>query len=226
VPKHPEKHGQSTTVTEGLDDILVKHVSRLEREKIDYEKRNPLTNLPHDQRKNGNNAQAFESLDQVLLKHVSRLERQKMDYEKRNALGGGTNMQSDMQRPCNSAIAAGSLDQVLVKRISRLEKEKIEHEKEGGLILPKKSHAQCTDGAPGSLSDIFVKRPTKLEQAKLAAAAEETPPSGLNPVEERRRAREKELLDAWGGMGLGNSMKPRVSKIERAKVILLNQCII
>ena len=106
MPKHPEKHGQSTTVTEGLDDILVKHVSRLEREKIDYEKRNPLTNLPHDQRKNGNNAQAFESLDQVLLKHVSRLERQKMDYEKRNALGGGTNMQSDMQRPCNSAIAA------------------------------------------------------------------------------------------------------------------------
>ncbi|XP_039830868.1 uncharacterized protein LOC120691752 isoform X2 [Panicum virgatum] len=202
VPKHPEKHGQSTTVTEGLDDILVKHVSRLEREKIDYEKRNQLgeglTNVPYDQRKIGNNAQPFESLDQVLVKHVSRLEREKMEYEKRNALGGGTNMQSDKQRPCNSAIAADSLDQVLVKRISRLEKEKIEHEKE-------------------TLSDIFVKRPTKLEQAKLAAAAEETPPSGLNPVEERRRAREKELLDAWGGMGLGNSMKPRVSKIERAK---------
>ena len=136
-------------------------------------------------------------------------------------------MQNDKQRPCNSAIAADSLDQVLVKHISRLEKEKIEHEKEGGMILLKKNHAQCTDGgAAGSLTDIFVKRPTKLEQAKLASAAEETPLSGLNPVEERRRAREKELLDAWGGMGLGNSMKPRVSKIERAKVILLNQHII
>jgi len=222
VPKHPEKHGQSPTVTEGLDDILVKHVSRLEREKIDYEKRNPLgegwTNVPHDQRKNGNNAQPFESLDQVLVKHVSRLERETMESEKRNAVGGGTNMQNDKQRPCNSAIAADSLDQVLVKHISRLEKEKIEHEKEGGMILLKKNHAQCTDGAAaGSLTDIFVKRPTKLEQAKLASAAEETPLSGLNPVEERRRAREKELLDAWGGMGLGNSMKPRVSKIERAK---------
>jgi len=135
VPKHPEKHGQSPTVTEGLDDILVKHVSRLEREKIDYEKRNPLgegwTNVPHDQRKNGNNAQPFESLDQVLVKHVSRLERETMESEKRNAVGGGTNMQNDKQRPCNSAIAADSLDQVLVKHISRLEKEKIEHEKMG-----------------------------------------------------------------------------------------------
>ncbi|PUZ38025.1 hypothetical protein GQ55_9G164100 [Panicum hallii var. hallii] len=221
VHKHPEKHGQSTTVSEGLDDILVKHVSRLEREKIDYKKRNPLgegwTNVPHDQRKNGNNAQPFESLDQVLVKHVSRLEREKMEYEKRNVLGGGTNMQNEKQRPCNSDIAADSLDQVLVKNISRLEKEKIEHEKDGGMILLKKSDAQCTDGAAGSLADIFVKRPTKLEQAKLASAAEETPASGLNPVLERRRAREKELLDAWGGMGLGNSMKPHVSKIERAK---------
>jgi hypothetical protein len=135
-------------------------------------------------------------------------------------------MQNEKQRPCNSDIAVDSLDQVLVKNISRLEKEKIEHEKNGGKILLKKSDAQCTDGAAGSLADIFVKRPTKLEQAKLASAAEETPASGLNPVLERRRAREKELLDAWGGMGLGNSMKPHVSKIERAKVILLNQSII
>src|SRR4051812_1459721 len=36
--------------------------------------------------------------------------------------------------------------------------------------------------------------------------------------QERRRAREKELLDAWGGVGLGNSMKPHLSKIERDKV--------
>jgi len=45
------------------------------------------------------------------------------------------------------------------------------------------------------------KLPTKLEQAKLASAAEETPANGLNPVGEHRRAREKELLDAWGRNG-------------------------
>jgi hypothetical protein len=149
-----------------------------------------------------------------------------MEFEKRNALGGGNNMQNDKQRPCNSGTASDGLDQILVKHVSRLEKEKIEHEKQGGMTMLKKSHTQRTDGAAGSLAEIFVKRPTKLEQAKLASAAEEKLTSSLNPVEERRRAREKELLDAWGGMGLGNSMKPHVSKLERDKVILLNQSII
>ncbi|CAD6342093.1 unnamed protein product [Miscanthus lutarioriparius] len=221
VQKHPQKLGQSTTVTEGLDDILVKHVSRLEREKIDYQKRNALgegwTNVPHDQRTNDNNGKSSDSLDQVLVKHVSRLEREKLEYEKRNALGGGTSVQDNREIHCSNAAASDSLDQILVKHVSRLEKEKIEHEKDGGMILLKKSQTQCTNEAAGSLADIFVKRPTKLEQAKLASAAEEKPASGLNPVEERRRARQKELLDAWGGMGLGNSMKPHVSKIERDK---------
>ncbi|XP_066336162.1 spindle pole body component 110-like [Miscanthus floridulus] len=221
VQKHPQKLGQSTTVTEGLDDILVKHVSRLEREKIDYQKRNALgegwTNVPHDQRTNDNNGKSSDSLDQVLVKHVSRLEREKLEYEKRNALEGGTSVQDNREIHCSNAAASGSLDQILVKHVSRLEKEKIEHEKDGGMILLKKSQTQCTNEAAGSLADIFVKRPTKLEQAKLASAAEEKPASGLNPVEERRRARQKELLDAWGGMGLGNSMKPHVSKIERDK---------
>ncbi|WVZ59812.1 hypothetical protein U9M48_009907 [Paspalum notatum var. saurae] len=220
VQNHPQRLGQSTTVTVGLDDILVKHVSRLEREKIDYEKMNALgegwTNVPHDQRKNGNGAKSSGSLDQVLVKHVSRLEREKLEYKKNNALGRGTNVQDNRQIHCNDATASDSLDQILVKHVSRLEKEKIEHEKEGGMTFVKKNQTQCTDEAAGSLADIFVKRPTKLEQAKLASAAEESA-SGLNPVQERRRAREKELLDAWGGMGLGNSMKPHVSKIEKDK---------
>jgi len=179
--------------------------------------------VPHDQRTNDNNGKSSDSLDQVLVKHVSRLEREKLEYEKRNALGGGTSVQDNREIYCSNAAASDSLDQILVKHVSRLEKEKIKHEKDGGMILLKKSQTQCTNEAAGSLADIFVKRPTKLEQAKLASAAEEKPASGLNPVEERRRARQKELLDAWGGMGLGNSMKPHVSKIERDKVILLNQ---
>ncbi|KAG8097576.1 hypothetical protein GUJ93_ZPchr0013g35151 [Zizania palustris] len=93
----------------------------------------------------------------------------------------------------------------------------MEHEKNGDMILLKKSDTKCIDGEPG-LADIFVKRPTKLEQAKLTATAEETPQGSFNPVEERRRARQKELMDAWGGVGLGNSMKPHLSKIERDKV--------
>lgn len=224
VQKHPQKLGQSATVTEGLDDILVKHVSRLEREKIDYQKRNELgvgerwSNVPHDQRSNGNNVKSSDSLDQVLVKRISRLEREKLEYEKRNALEGGSDVEPKREPHCNNAAASDSLDQNLIKHVSRLDKEKIEHEKNGGMIIVKKGQTQCTNGAEGGLADVFVKRPTKLEQAKLASAAEEKPASGFNPVEERRRARQKELLDAWGGMGLGNSMKPHVSRIERDKV--------
>lgn len=222
VQKDPHMHVHDTTVTGSLDDILVKHVSRLEREKMEFEKRNALgegqTNLPHDERKHGNSATASESLDQVLVKHVSRLEREKMEYEKKNAFGEGRiSVQNGQQRHGGNATASDSLDQILVKHVSRLEKDKMEHENKGDVILLKKSDTECTDGAAGGLADIFVKRPTKLEQVKLAAATEERSTGGFNPVEERRRAREKELLDAWGGVGLGNSMKPHLSKIERDK---------
>nr|CAB3503721.1 unnamed protein product [Digitaria exilis] len=212
---HIQEDKENINVDAGLDKIFVKPIHRLEKEK--REAREGWTNVPHDQRKIGNNVKPSESLDQVLVKHVSRLEREKMEYGKRKALGEGTNMQNDKQRSGNSTTAVDSLDQILVKHVSRLEREKIEHEKEGGMILLKKTQTQCADGTAESLADVFVKRPSKLEQAKLASAAEDKPASGLNPVAERRRAREKELQDAWGGMGLGNSMKPHVSKIERAK---------
>ncbi|XP_020182354.1 uncharacterized protein [Aegilops tauschii subsp. strangulata] len=218
--KDPQKCCDNTPVS--LDEILVKRVSRLEREKMEYEKRNASgqgqTIVSRDQRKYGNIATASESLDQVLVKRVSRLEREKMEYEKRNASGGArTGVQTG-----NDDKASDSLDQILVKHVSRPEKEKMEQEKKGGsdTLLLKKSDTQCADGAAGGLADIFVKRPTKLEQAKqaaAAAAAEGNSTRVLNPAEERRRAREKELLDAWGGEGLGSSVKPHLSKIESDK---------
>jgi hypothetical protein len=224
VQKHPQKPGKSTVVIGSLDDVLVKHVSRLEKEKIEYKKRNALgegwTNVPHDQRRNCNKAESSKSLDQVLVKHVSRLQREKMECGKRNALEGeGTDEQHNKQT--DSATASESLDQILVKHVSRLEKEKIQLEKKGGMILLKKGNTHCADEPEGSLADIFAKRPTKLEQAKLASAAKEKSISGFKPAEERRKARERELLNAWGGMGL-NSMKPQVSKIERDKVTLIH----
>ncbi|KAL6637299.1 hypothetical protein ACP70R_024871 [Stipagrostis hirtigluma subsp. patula] len=200
----------------GLDKVFIKPVHRLEKEK--REAREGQSNVRKHPQKHGQSTTVTGSLDDILVKHVSRLEREKIEYEKRNASGeGSVNMPRDQQKHANNATSSESLDQVLVKHVSRLEREKIEHEKKGGMMLVKKSPAQQTNVTAGSLTDIFVKRPTKLEQAKLASAAEETSVSGLNPVQERRRAREKELLDTWGGMGLGSSMKPHVSKIERDK---------
>jgi hypothetical protein len=154
------------------------------------------------------------------------LEREKVEYAKRNTLGERTSEQNHQERHSNTNIASDSLDQILVKHVSRLEKEKMEHGKSGDMIFLKKNDSKCTN-EEADLSDILVKRSMKLEQAKLASsAAEETLTGSFNPVQERRRAREKELMDAWGGVGLGNSMKPHLSKIEKDKVILYYSCII
>jgi hypothetical protein len=225
MQKDPQKDCHNTAVS--LDEILVKRIPRLEREKMEYEKRNALGEgqrvLSNDQRKYGNNATSSESLDQVLVKRVSRLEREKMEYEKRNTLAEAkTGVQTDKEKHGNNDKASHSLDKILVKHVSRLEKEKMEHEKKGDsdTLLVKKSDTRYADGAAGSLSDIFVRRPTKLEQAKQeAAAAEESATRILNPAEERRRAREKKLLDAWGGEGLGSAVKPRLYKVEGEEVM-------
>ncbi|GJM95857.1 hypothetical protein PR202_ga12637 [Eleusine coracana subsp. coracana] len=206
------------TLDVSLDKIFVKPVHRLEKEK--REARERQTNVQKPQRPCQSTA-VIGSLDDVLVKHVSRLEREKMEYEKRNALEvGGTDGQNIKQK--NSAEASDSLDQVLVKHVSRLEKENMKHEKKGGMIMVKKGDTHCLDGPEGSLSDIFVKRPSKLEQAKLTSAAEEKSTSGFNPVLERQKAREKELLSAWGGVGLG-TMKPQVSNGKKGSMILVKK---
>ncbi|CAM0875925.1 unnamed protein product [Alopecurus aequalis] len=227
VQKDQQKDYQNTTAS--LDEVLVKHIPRLEREKMEYEKRNTLGEgqrvVSHGRRKYGNNATASESLDQVLVKHVSRLEREKMEYEKRNTLGDArTGEQTDPEKHGNNDKASDSLDQILDKHVTTLEKEKMEHEEKGDsdVLLVKKSDRQHADGAARGLADIFVRRPTKLEQAKHeAAAAEEKTTSIFNPAAERRRAREKEILDSWGGEGLGISVKPHLSKVESEKITVV-----
>uniref|UniRef100_A0ACD6A2T7 Uncharacterized protein n=1 Tax=Avena sativa TaxID=4498 RepID=A0ACD6A2T7_AVESA len=206
----------------GLDKVFVKPVNRLEMEKKKALEQGQRV-VSHDQRKYGNNATASESLDQVLVKRVSRLEREKMEYEKRNTLGGARSggVQTDQEKHGNNDKASDSLDQNLVKQVSSLEKEKVEPEKKGDsdALLVKKSDTQYADGVAGGLADIFVRRPMKLEQAKQeTAAAEEKLASVFNPAEERRRSREKELLDSWGGEGLGSLVKPHLPKVESEKV--------
>ncbi|RZB89161.1 hypothetical protein D0Y65_028158 [Glycine soja] len=44
--------------------------------------------------------------------------------------------------------------------------------------------------------------------------------SHRNIHSETNEARERELQEAWGGQGLGNSIKPRLSKLEREKLQL------
>jgi len=51
---------------------------------------------------------------------------------------------------------------------------------------------------------------------KLTAAPQ--PDGQIRLSVSRREAREREFQEAWGGLSLGNSMKPHLSKLEQDKV--------
>ncbi|KAF2320947.1 hypothetical protein GH714_032139 [Hevea brasiliensis] len=120
-----KKHGgNSVTDYEGLDKVLVKHVSRLEKEKIEFS----LNREDQKMKTKGRNVhmQMNEEggLDQILVKHKSKLEREKekmelslnREDEKMKTKGRNAHMQMNEE---------GGLDQILVKHKSRLEREKM-----------------------------------------------------------------------------------------------------
>ncbi|KAG4398004.1 hypothetical protein GLYMA_10G258901v4 [Glycine max] len=76
-------------------------------------------------------------------------------------------------------------------------------------------------GATNVLDKVLVKHVSKLEKEKMRInSGEEWGPvkrSHRNIHSETNEARERELQEAWGGQGLGNSIKPRLSKLEREK---------
>ncbi|KAG4984407.1 hypothetical protein JHK87_029156 [Glycine soja] len=99
-----------------------------------------------------------------------------------------------------------------------------EREKLNALSLG--SHAEnykqrMNHGATNVLDKVLVKHVSKLEKEKMRInSGEEWGPvkrSHRNIHSETNEARERELQEAWGGQGLGNSIKPRLSKLEREK---------
>ncbi|KAB1997407.1 hypothetical protein ES319_D12G022000v1 [Gossypium barbadense] len=227
------KEVNRTESEDSLDKILVKPVSRLEREKMQALSSGSNYGNPSSHKKQGGITDC-ESLDKVLVKHVSRLEKEKLRFNANKEIvkvkrGGGVNMpQVDDQ---------GSLDQILVKHKSKLEKEKMTSSEQaseqirlsvsrrearerelqeawGGLSLGNSIKQQVADDQ-GSLDQILVKHKSKLEKEKMATS--EQPSEQIRFSVSRREARERELQEAWGGLGLGNSIKPHLSRLERDK---------
>lgn len=236
----PRGQKKDHTEVPGLDKVLVKHVSRLEKEVQEAKKRavNEKTSLNStfysnealDSKENINLNTIEENvggLDEILVKPVHRLEREKLQ-----ALSQGSQVENYRQRKNHGTTNVAdceSLDKVLVKRVSRLEKEKINisSREEWGEV--KKSHKNSylvtNEENGGGLDQVLVKHKSRLEREKMAAAAQQQENSVSFSVA-RRRARERELQEAWGGLSLGNSMKPSVSKLEQDKVslLLLHSC--
>lgn len=120
----------------------------------------------------------------------------------------------------NGSISCESLDKVLVKHVSRLEKEKMKFHANSKMIVkmkPKETNKELDKSGEESMDQILVKHKNRLEGEKLAAAAEQ-PEDHINHSLTRREAREKELQEAWGGLNLGNSIRPHISKLQRDKI--------
>ncbi|KAK9287544.1 hypothetical protein L1049_015965 [Liquidambar formosana] len=164
--------------------------------------------------------EAENGLDKILVKPVHRLEREKMQ-----ALLSGSDhglYRHQKKRGNNNITDCESLDKVLVKHVSRLEKEKMMrlHSEEEVVKVKKRSDAtvQSEKHEEGSLDQILVKHKSRLEREKMAAAQQQ-PGEEIRHSITRRQARERELQEAWGGMSLGNSVRPHLSRLERDKAM-------
>ncbi|PIA33137.1 hypothetical protein AQUCO_04200117v1 [Aquilegia coerulea] len=195
-----------------LDRILVKPVHRLEREKkqaLD----SGMNYVTQTSRKKHEWTDSSDcSLDSILVKPVSRLEK-----EKKQALASGMDYGSRTNKKKHEWTDASnceSLDSVLVKHVSRLEKEKMEvglKDEEKKVTSTDSLIKNHTD----SLNHVLVKHQSRLEKEKLAWAQQ--PVDEVKHVTMRQQARERELQEAWGGLSLGNSVRPHVSRLEKEK---------
>ncbi|XP_008792767.2 uncharacterized protein LOC103709275 [Phoenix dactylifera] len=166
-------------------------------------------------------------------KHMSRIERAKLEVlketnehmgldkvlvkpEKMQALQHGSDnvMPRGQRKQGADMTALESLDKVLVKHVSRLEKEKLAVGTKEDMMPARKSDPRPKKCA-GSLDGILVKHQSKLEKDKLAASQQSA--DYIRHVDSRREARERELQEAWGGLSLGNSIRPHLSRLEREK---------
>ncbi|XVE49297.1 hypothetical protein DITRI_Ditri01bG0071700 [Diplodiscus trichospermus] len=224
-----------------LDKFLVKHVSRLEREvqeaknrrkndlvekdkvanlekKVLSEKDVPCTNGELCGKENINlnkevdRNDSEDSLDKILGKPVHRLEREKLQATSRSDYGnpGNHKKQGTYVTDCES------LDKVLVKHVSRLEKEKMRFNANDQVVKVTKGGPNVPPAnADGSLDQILVKHKSRLEKEKMAAAEQQS--NTIRFSVSRKEARERELQEAWGGLSLGNSIRPHFSRLERDK---------
>ncbi|PON90576.1 myosin-2 heavy chain-like protein [Trema orientale] len=184
----------------------------LERNEVDPSVQIGKQNLAHQSRK-APTKETEDGLDKILVKPVHRLEREKMQ-----ALASNYRYDKPQKKQKgNIDTECESLDKVLIKHVSRLEKEKMRlgSEEESMKVKKNTTNMNPHNEEAGGLDQIMVKHKSRLEREKLNAAQQ--PEEHIRSSVARREARERELNEAWGGLSLGNSMKPHLSRLERDK---------
>ncbi|XP_020579157.1 uncharacterized protein LOC110023870 [Phalaenopsis equestris] len=156
------------------------------------------------QTKHGSDEFQQASLDKILVKPVNWLEREKM-----KAMAKGNTIL--VKKKDRQLEKIKPLDEILVNHHLKMDKTKLAAVQEGSYIVMQKRRQPVEKIE--SLDEILVKHQSKLERAKLEAA--QNSENDIKNVDSRREARERELKEAWGGLSLGNSLRPHLSKLEK-----------
>ncbi|CAA6662972.1 unnamed protein product [Spirodela intermedia] len=216
-----------------LGSILVKHVSRLERDiqsfknssknnslvgngegqKISGQPRAELDEKENVDMNRGDEADvthrsslrakniSSEGLDKVLVKHITRPEREKIA--------------SLAKEEGVSTARRRSSQNYLVKHQSKVEKAKLAADQDWSFPTMTKSNKDQNSEVGPSLDQTLVKHQFKNENAKSSTIQKS--PDQVKPVNTWRKVRDQKLQEAWGGLSLGNSLKPHLSRLEREK---------
>ncbi|KAL8541559.1 hypothetical protein ACS0TY_002720 [Phlomoides rotata] len=196
-----------------LDKYLVKRLTRLEREVQEAK----------------NRSRVVESTDKTNSEEVplscsgDSKGKENEDLNRIEDRNSSTNSSHDEKQEARSTSVRGdyeSLDKVLVKHVSRLEKEKSAFSGEMRMKVKRKDMSRELESNEGGLEQVLVQHKSRLEMEKAAAGEQQVEDSTKYSVC-RRKARERELQEAWGGLSLGNSIRPHVSRLQREKAAWL-----
>ncbi|KAG9440254.1 hypothetical protein H6P81_020419 [Aristolochia fimbriata] len=185
--------------TDSLGRVLIKHVSRLEREKMAASANDKL--FTGQGKRQNSKGREIDGLDKILIKHVSRLEKEKKAFGTEE----GLKLEQHRRKPEPEVGDLEGLEKVLVKPVSRLEREK-----KAGKSEREKLYTCANEDASG---EILVMHQSRVEKEKGSLIMADN----IKHSETRRAAREREMLEAWGGLSLGNSVKPHLSRLEKEK---------
>ncbi|CAN6450731.1 unnamed protein product [Victoria cruziana] len=233
----------SNEVVPSLESILKKHSSRLEKEielakKYEAQGNNGTDNRPEKENIDANRAQVAgdDGLDKVLLKHVHRLEKEKIQSLASDRYSMRRRVSRKPQGSESSEV--DSLDKVLVKHVSRLERDKVAFCASEEASRTKSSKGVKCESNEKGLGEVLVKHLSKIEREKseavqqvqaeaLSESKSRSPPAtkeseGSETWHNKsyrvlREERMRELQEAWGGLSLGNSVRPHLSRLERDK---------
>ncbi|KAK1414553.1 hypothetical protein QVD17_30299 [Tagetes erecta] len=171
-----EQHVSSKELLPGLEKLLVRRLTRLERDIQDAKSTKTKETLHKDNKITKQSEVVVPDLGSMLTKHTSKLEKEIEEIKRKcgneyEPTHKGKTSERRKHDVNNDNIP--SLGEVLVKRVSRLEKEVQEAKKEKeniDLNKEKRSKAKVIndDNCVESLDRVLVKHVSRLEKEKMA----------------------------------------------------------